>query len=839
MKKTILSRVSIMLVSLLLVSTITGCTVGEKEDVSTGESSGPTVIDNREKESKKSSSSSSAEKKVSKSKSTAKTSKAEEKASTAEVIPVAEQVQTIEEYTFQEATDTQVADVNTEAREPLGVAELAEGESVDPPKEVEQPVASEPEKEPETEESQAESKPESKPEVSSPTPSAPEQKADLRVSDKVTNTLNLREGPSITDLVIDSLPTGTLLTSLGLDTSGNWYKVETSNGTVGYVSAEFVINLNDELEEETPPIESEPEENAGENSEETPTTVNLTLKTTDALNLRKGPSTSDEKILTLAQGAILTATELSADKKWYKVKTESGKEGYVSAEYTKEYIAEETPKTPETEQPQPQEPTPGNSNGGTNQKKVTISTSGATISQYRTLYITGNIQGSTTGISWVSDNPEIATVTAFSQDAGKALIYAKSTGSTTIRLKDDAGNVGTVAIKVQNPEAVRFTYADSNTPSSGSTFNLIAVTDTGKTAVKFDISGPDGNTSYESSSVSRTETQGPNTVNVFSIPVSFDTAGNYSVVVSSRVGSNGWNASSAQNTFKIVSTTDETTTSRDSRAASSKIINFIAAREGASSEAYIDLIGTGAPLTVGYGIVVNDKSTFYNNLTETELKASLTASVNNGGYVSAVENYRSRYDIAMNQQQFDALVSFAYNLGGGVFKLDYETFRVINNATAFNGATTGTLNVIDLPLYAETSTTSKKLANVPNGTKVEVQGSAVVDIRLSSSSSVSQRWYQVKYNNQVGWVQAGGVNIGGAIDLQYIDEQMLGSNLLQWNIANGSRIVGLVKRRVAEAKIFCYGGYDASYDNAFNPGFDIPKGFTYNASGETGSWALG
>ena len=58
------------------------------------------------------------------------------------------------------------------------------------------------------------------------------------------------------------------------------------------------------------------------------------IVTAYALNIRKGPSTSYERIGSLAEGQKVTVTS-TASNGWYKIKTSSGKVGYVSPKYLK------------------------------------------------------------------------------------------------------------------------------------------------------------------------------------------------------------------------------------------------------------------------------------------------------------------------------------------------------------------------------------------------------------------------------------------------------------------------------------------------------------------------
>ena len=96
---------------------------------------------------------------------------------------------------------------------------------------------------------------------------------------------------------------------------------------------------------------------------------------------------------------------------------------------------------------------------------------------------------------------------------------------------------------------------------------------------------------------------------------------------------------------------------------SSKGLNLIKKWEGCYLTAYRDPVGVW---TIGYGTTNYDRA-----ITGTEIKAGLKISKEtaekwleesvNIKYVPKVEKYQSRYNF--NQNQFDALVSFCYNIG--------------------------------------------------------------------------------------------------------------------------------------------------------------------------------
>ena len=63
-------------------------------------------------------------------------------------------------------------------------------------------------------------------------------------------------------------------------------------------------------------------------------TSKIGIVTAYALNIRKGPSTSYERIGSLTEGQKVTVTS-TASNGWYKIQTSSGKVGYVSPKYLK------------------------------------------------------------------------------------------------------------------------------------------------------------------------------------------------------------------------------------------------------------------------------------------------------------------------------------------------------------------------------------------------------------------------------------------------------------------------------------------------------------------------
>ena len=154
-----------------------------------------------------------------------------------------------------------------------------------------------------------------------------------------------------------------------------------------------------------------------------------------------------------------------------------------------------------------------------------------------------------------------------------------------------------------------------------------------------------------------------NYTRVWKANITFSKAGTYPVKVYSY--KNGTKSSTAFSTSAyVVSTQDETTTSVEQRRISDKMLEIIGKWEGYSAAVYPDTLANNIP-TIGYGHTFSAGAQFYNNLTKTEAWSLLCNTINNKSYTSEVNKFIVNNKIKTNQQQFDAMVSFSYNIGAG------------------------------------------------------------------------------------------------------------------------------------------------------------------------------
>ena len=599
------------------------------------------------------------------------------------------------------------------------------------------------------------------------------------VQAKTTSDLNVRKGPGTSYGIVKVIDMNVTVTVTEA-TNSSWYKVKLSDGTEGYLAAQYLKITSGDINSVKPGNSGDDNTNNGNNSN-APATDEY-VRVTVGLNLRSEPNTSCKVLTVLSTGTVLNVLDRKTSG-WVHVRTTGGAEGYVSAEYVTAYD-------------------PSSSS-------ASISVSSVDLAQYKTIYIQASASGS---VTWESSDASVATAKA--GVSGQLFIYGAAPGTAKITAKSANGTaLATVSVTVSAPEAVRFAYTTPNIITAGASFNLKAVTDTQKSAVRFEIDGVGtyDTTSYDS------ESQGDNNVRIFSASATISTPGTYTVRAYSSSGG-GYSSDYREFTILVVSTTDSDTTTGESRRVSDSMLDNIASYEGYVPQVSPDTLAGNIP-TVGYGYVVSKNTTFYNNLTRSEAKAMLADTVNRGSYTTEINRFISSNGLLMSQCQFDALASFSYNVGAGYWNGSGDCYvrTVIMNAVvppqdlSSSNPYGGKVTASTLPMYQDHSASSTQITTLKINTSVNI-------LDYYRDSSTKQSWYKVSASGKSGWVRAGDVAFnstsGLTHDLNYVDAYTFGSNLLDWHVAGGNCYIGLYYRRLAEAKVFSYGNYaEASPSN--------------------------
>jgi hypothetical protein len=142
-----------------------------------------------------------------------------------------------------------------------------------------------------------------------------------------------------------------------LGKKGQWVNVRKQDGTKGYVSAQFLILLEESTAATTTPAATTPASTtpaATTPASTTPTTpaasAKARLQPTTTLNLRSSMDTSSAAnilnrlgsfdIIDIAEDSAAAQAKIGQKDQWIKVRTQGGQEGYVSAQYVQAFTGE-------------------------------------------------------------------------------------------------------------------------------------------------------------------------------------------------------------------------------------------------------------------------------------------------------------------------------------------------------------------------------------------------------------------------------------------------------------------------------------------------------------------
>ena len=655
--------------------------------------------------------------------------------------------------------------------------------------------------------------------------------------------VNLRSGAGTNYSVVDCLRKNTKLTFVSTSLYNSaWYKVKvTSTSKTGYIKKDYV-----KMDSSTQPTTQ-------------PTTSASTVSgyvSDDYVNLRSGAGTSYSVVECMRVNTKFTfvSTKLY-NSDWYNIKlTSNSKTGYVKKDYVKmNSQTQPTTTQPTTTQPTTTKPSTGSS--------VKLSVSSKSIFTGNRFAITATASGS---VSWSSSNTGVATVDSrgivTAKKAGSATITAKSgSHSATCKITVKSGSsvnisnsnvnlpwqksmllksstrgvtwsssntkiatvkngvvdtvgkgyvtitastsygAATCLIHVMPRESVRFCYASPNSAPLNSNVSFKAITDTDRVGVYFVVTN--GSTSYKVTAKNKVK---DGNSYIWTGTQKLSKSGKWSVKAYSKFKTESkyyTTAGGGEGEVFVTSTTNKTTTACAERRASDEVIKLIANYEGFLPKVTADSITTDP--TLGYGKVVVSGEQFYNNITSNQAYAYLCQTVNKGGYTTTTNSYLVNNGIKFNQQQFDALVCFAYNVGSGVFYNDSELQSVLLNTGSsgtIKAGASGTVSASDVNLRRGAGTNYSVVTCMNYGTK----------LTFVDGKRYNTNWYKVKLSNgTTGYIHKDYVSAsGGSRDLNNVNKQNLINALLQYHHAAGSCYWGLLYRRVDEAETFLYGDYD-------------------------------
>ncbi len=646
--------------------------------------------------------------------------------------------------------------------------------------------------------------------------------------------VNLRKGAGTNYAVLTCMRKNTQFTFVDTNVyNSSWYKIKLTNGTTGYISTKYATKNQTNS--------SNSNSNSG-----TATTVRTGYINDDYVNLRKGAGTSYAVVTCMRKNTKCTfiSTKLY-NSSWYNIKLTNGTVGYVSKQYVtmdpikndnqtdnnqtkleisdtsetiyvgSNYVLTVTGASSVSWSSSNTNVATVDKNGvvtakgtGTATIKATSGTMSAsctiTVIKGTTVHISSTnieipsgksvlLKSNTSGVSWKSSDEKIATVK-------NGLVDTKSSGKVTITAYTSSGSASCL-VDVTESASIRFTYASPNSAPNNSSVTFNAITDKDKTAVKFVVSN--GSTSYEINATNRV-TNDDNYI--WSGSKKLSLSGTWKVVAySRRTGSDKFETTSddGEGEVFVTASTDKTTTVCEERRASDEVIKLIAEYEGFLATVTADPITSD--LTLGYGKVITTNEKFYNNITKNEAYAYLCQTVNNGGYTSKTNAFLLENNIKFNQQQFDSLVCFTYNVGAYTIYNDPDLQSVLLNT----GSTSGEEVKAGISGYVNSSYVNLR-SGAGTGYSIITCMDKNTKFTFVDGEPYNLDWYKIKLSNgTIGYIYKSYASVQSTSlrDLNNVDKQSFLNNYLQYHHAGGLCYWGLLYRRIDEAEVFFYGDY--------------------------------
>ncbi len=405
------------------------------------------------------------------------------------------------------------------------------------------------------------------------------------------------------------------------------------------------------------------------------------------------------------------------------------------------------------------------------------------------------------GIIWRSTNPDVATVDQ------NGIVCAKSTGSAEILANNPSGRTTSKCrIDVTQPEAIRSIFMNYPFLNEKEHPIISIMTSRKVDSIKIKLEGPNYHHEVHKQHKS-------NYHNCYFWQESFSPlkAGNYTASVLCHIDGQWKQVQNSSFKFTVSNWVIHSDTNTSRKSLSKEGADFIARKEGFVSHPYRDSAGH---MTIGFGKLIRPFTPFYNNLTRDEAFQTFLNTVNNSGYLSAVNDMLINNHMKFNQYQLDALVSFTYNLGPGWTTKSHLKDLIINSGNE-NLPTYGVVHARGGLRLREAPQTNSKIRSVMNN------GAEVV---VLNTNKIDNKWYKVRtYDGKEGYCSSEFLNTMYVNkefkNLNSISREKFMVEFLKYHHFRNRCLKGLLYRRIQELEIFFNGKYHA----AVNVGkFPIP-----------------
>ncbi|MDP4120324.1 MAG: SH3 domain-containing protein [Bacillota bacterium] len=652
----------------------------------------------------------------------------------------------------------------------------------------------------------------------------------VSINGKTTAIVNLRSGPGTSYSIKQTVANGTTVT-VNDNTRDDFAYVTLSNGTKGYISKDYLtINFILSSVASTTVPATKPATQPATKSSTQPKTNPPTLAPTAAptkapTSPPTQPSTSSNLILVDPQASVIYTGSACF------IKT-SNNTSSASWKSSNNNVATVSSGLVTTHNTGTATITASDSSGKTTTSRtltvvnepsgnINLSNTSISITRMKTVYVEASYSGN---VSWSTSDASIAAV-------NNGMITGIKAGTAIITAMDPKNSkfIQSCVVTVNPADPMKFSYSNPNSALLNKPVTFTAITDQLRTSARFDITLSDG--SVVSVPAAQKTTDGNDYI--WTGTYTFTKAGTYNYTAYTQCCDKWSTCSAGKNSVYVSGLTNNTDVSTVSRRASDNLIQFIANYEGYASTVYNDQLA-GIP-TVGYGLAINPGDVFYNNLTKNEAFACLINTVNNGSYTQNVNDFLTSKKVKFNQQQFDALVSFVYNLGS--YSLSNSGLQSVllncdeSQSSSSNTLKAGTVGTVDsggsgLNFRSSPSTSSSVIKVLSDGTKVTL----INDVTIGSD------WYYVKLSDGTkGYCYSEYLDFPstatGYKNFNLLSQSSVINEFLQWHHVGTTCVWGLLYRRVDEMEIFFYGDYTRNGDsNSHHFKFACPRNSSFSIS---------
>ncbi len=410
-------------------------------------------------------------------------------------------------------------------------------------------------------------------------------------------------------------------------------------------------------------------------------------------------------------------------------------------------------------------------------------------------------------IDWSSSNVSVVTVDSL------GIVHGVAQGEAYITATDtDSKEISKCRVIVGEYEPVRIAFTSSNMISIDAPFDIKAITNKNVESVRFEIRGEN----YSRDIYCNNKSNHKN-LYLWTQDAKLPHAGSYSIKVYAKIKESWKTCSEAYTEIFVINGFNKSESSLVEKRISPEGANFIASCEGFSSSVYKDPVGF---LTIGYGKRIYPYETFYNNLSKTEGVALFSKTLNQGGYTKHVNKFLIDNKIKFNQQQFDALVSFSYNVGYAWMFNGSNLSKILLRAGAEGTSWYGTVNSNNgLFVRSSPTTSSKILKALPHKTRVDVM----------NPNKENGNWYPVRISNGAegyccsDYLKIDSVSTGDK-NLNHVNRDDFIKEFSLYHHSCKNCYKGLLARRFHELDIFLYSVYSKFRSKHFSYGnYPIPE----------------